>query len=73
MLSYNTSMTLFFHEEKNLITLPRQQQWSGARIHQLLEDVHKQCEVASHVINIHPEVKTHYRALLTDLIKTYGH
>ena len=65
-------MNLFFREEKNLITLPRQQQWSGARIHQLLEDVQKQCEVASH-INIHPEVKIHYRALLTDLIKTYGH
>ena len=72
MLSYNTSMNLFFGEEKNLITLPRQQQWSGARIHQLLEDVQKQCEVASH-INTHPEVKTHYHALLTDLIKTYGH
>ena len=72
MLSYNTSMNLFFGEEKNLITLPRQQQWSGARIHQLLEDVQKQTEVAAQV-NIHPEVKTHYRALLTDLIKTYGH
>jgi len=65
-------MNLFFGEEKNLITLPRQQQWSGARIHQLLEDVQKQTEVAAQV-NIHPEVKTHYRALLTDLIKTYGH
>ena len=65
-------MNLFFGEEKNIITLPRQQQWSGARIHQLLEDVQKQTEVASQV-NIHPEVKTHYRALLTDLIKTYGH
>ena len=72
MLSYNTSMNLFYREEKNLFTLPRQQQWSGARIHQLLEDVQKQCEGASH-INIHPEVKIHYRALLTDLIKTYGH
>ncbi len=65
-------MNLFFGEEKNIITLPRQQQWSGAKIHQLLEDVQKQYEVASH-INIHPEVKIHYRALLTDLIKTYGH
>ena len=65
-------MNLFFEEERNLITLPRQQQWSGDRIHQLLEDVQKQCEVASHV-NTHPEVKTHYHALLTDLIKTYGH
>ena len=65
-------MNLFFGEERNLLILPRQQQWSGARIHQLLEDVQKQCEVASH-INIHPEVKIHYRALLTDLIKTYGH
>ena len=72
MLSYNTSMNSFFGEERNLITLPRQQQWSGDRIHQLLEDVQKQCEVASN-INIHPEVKIHYRALLTDLIKTYGH
>jgi len=66
-------MNLFLEEEKNLITLPRQQQWSGARIHQLLEDVQKQCKVASHATNIHPEVKTHYHALLTDLIKTYGH
>ena len=65
-------MNLFFGEERNLLILPRQQQWSGARIHQLLEDVQKQSEVASHV-NTHPEVKTHYHALLTDLIKTYGH
>ena len=72
MLSYNSAMNLFFGEHHNLITFPRQQHWSGAKIHQLLEDVQKQCEVASH-IDIHPEVKIHYRALLTDLIKTYGH
>ena len=72
MLSYNTSMNLFYGETPNIITLPRQQKWDGAKIHQLLEDVQKQCEVASH-INIYPEVKIHYRALFTDLIKTYGH
>ena len=66
-------MSLFFEEERTLLTIPRQQQWSGARIHQLLEDVQKQCKVASHATNIHPEVKIHYRALFTDLIKTYGH
>ena len=56
----------------NLLTIPRKEKWSGAQIHNMLEDVEKQYQVASG-LNIAPEVKTQYRDLLTDLIKTYGH
>ena len=64
-------MNIFEHDQ-NLRVIPRQQKWSGAQIHRLLEDVEKQFEVASR-LNIHPEVQSHYRELFTDLIKTYGH
>ena len=56
----------------NLLTIPRKEKWSGAQIHKMIEDVEKQYQVASG-LNILPEVKTQYRELLTDLIKTYGH
>jgi hypothetical protein len=71
MLSYNSSMTIW-SENRNLLIVPRKENWSGAQIHRLIENVEKQYEVASQ-LNIAPEVKSHYRELFTDLIKTYGH
>ena len=66
--NYNDSM----YEEVDLITIPKQEHWSGAQIHQLITDVEKQVELTSR-INIPQEVSQHYRDLLTRLIKTYGH
>jgi len=66
--NYNDSM----YEEVDLITIPKQEHWSGAQIHQLITDVEKQVELTSR-FNIPQEVSQHYRDLLTRLIKTYGH
>ena len=66
--NYNDSM----YEEVDLITIPKQEHWSGAQIHQLIIDVEKQVELTSR-FNIPQEVSQHYRDLLTRLIKTYGH
>tara|TARA_R100000963_G_C4546436_1_gene41250 strand:- start:152 stop:370 length:219 start_codon:yes stop_codon:yes gene_type:complete len=72
MLNYNSTM---FNEREDLVDivmLPRIQQWPGAEITRFISDVQKQYEFASR-LNISPEAKSHYRGLLTDLIKTYGH
>ncbi len=66
--NYNDSM----YEEVDLITIPKQEHWSGAQIHQLITDVQKQAELTSQ-LNLPMEVSQHYRDLLTRLIKTYGH
>ena len=66
--NYNDSM----YEEVDLITIPKQEHWSGAQIHQLITDVEKQVELTSR-FNIPQEVSQHYRDLLSRLIKTYGH
>ena len=67
-LNYNDSM----YEEVDLITIPKQEHWSGAQIHQLITDVEKQVELTSRS-NIPQEVSQHYRDLFSRLIKTYGH
>ncbi len=64
--NYNDSMY------EDLITIPKQEHWSGAQIHQLITDVQKQAEFTSQ-FNLPMEVSQHYRDLLTRLIKTYGH
>ena len=66
--NYNDSM----YEEVDLITIPKQEHWSGAQIHQLITDVEEQAELTSQ-LNLPMEVSQHYRDLLTRLIKTYGH
>ena len=66
--NYNDSM----YEEVDLITIPKQEHWSGAQIHQFITDVQKQAEFTSQ-FNLPMEVSQHYRDLLTRLIKTYGH
>ena len=66
--NYNDSM----YEEVDLITIPKQEHWSGAQIHQLITDVEKQVELTSRS-NIPQEVSQHYRDLFTRLVKTYGH
>ena len=66
--NYNDSM----YEEVDLITIPKQEHWSGAQIHQLITDVEKQAELTSQ-LNLPMEVSQHYRDLLSRLIKTYGH
>jgi len=64
--NYNDSMY------EDLITIPKQEHWSGARIHQFITDVQKQAELTSQ-LNLPMEVSQHYRDLLSRLIKAYGH
>ena len=60
------------HEERELFTLPRVHQWTGAQIHHFLEDMQTQSVMAGQ-LNIPMEAKNHYRDLFTRLVKTYGH
>ena len=77
MLNYNNNMAPYFddpdlHDDRELLTLPRLQNWSGKQIHYLLEDIHTQADLAGR-LDIPTEAKAHYRDLFTRLIKTYGH
>jgi hypothetical protein len=72
MLSYNIDMYNNFDDSSDLLIVPRLEHWSGAQIHQLLQDMERQYAVASH-LNISMEAKSHYRDLFVKLVKTYGH
>tara|TARA_Y100001951_G_scaffold95403_1_gene92860 strand:- start:220 stop:450 length:231 start_codon:yes stop_codon:yes gene_type:complete len=76
MLNYNTTMTPFddsdLHDDRELLTIPRIQKWSGSQIYRLLDDIQKQSVMAGQ-LNIPMEAKNHYRDLFTRLVKTYGH
>jgi len=76
MLNYNRAMIPFddsdLHDDKELLTLPRLQNWNGTQIHHLLDDIRKQSDLACQ-LDIPMEAKNHYRDLFTRLIKTYGH
>jgi len=72
---YNQSMSLYDPMGDPLIDIlsaPRIQQWTGAQITSFISDIQRQYEVASR-LNITPEAQQHYRDLLSQLIKTYGH
>ena len=76
MLNYNTVMTPFddgdLHDDKELLTMPRLQNWTGSQIYHLLNDIQQQSAMA-YRLNIPMEAKNHYRDLFTRLVKTYGH
>ena len=45
---------------------------TGAQIYQLIDDIQRQYELTSQ-LNLPMEASTHYRDLLSRLIKAYGH
>ena len=61
-----------FYDELEMLTLPKKECWSGAQIYHYIDDIQKQYEITSQ-LNLPMEASTHYRDLLTRLIKTYGH
>ena len=71
---YNQTMSLYDplgDPLMDILSAPRVQQWTGAQITSFLSDIQRQYEVASR-LNI-LEAQDHYRDLLSQLIKTYGH
>ena len=61
-----------FYEESDLVSIPKKENWTGAQIYHFINDIQKQYELTSQ-LNLPMEASTHYRDLLTRLIKTYGH
>jgi len=61
-----------FYDDLEMLTLPKKEHWSGAQIYHFINDIQKQYELTSQ-LNLPMEASTHYRDLLTRLIKTYGH
>ena len=72
MQTLNYNRDIMFYEESDLVSIPKKEHWSGAQIHHFIDDIQKQYELTSQ-LNLPMEASTHYRDLLTRLIKTYGH
>jgi hypothetical protein len=69
-LNYNED--IMFFDDMEMLTIPKKEHWTGAQIHQLIDDIQKQYELTSQ-LNLPMEASTHYRDLLSRLIKAYGH
>ena len=69
-LNYNED--IMFYDDIEMLTIPKKEHWTGAQIHQLIDDIQKQYELTSQ-LNLPMEASTHYRDLLSRLIKAYGH
>jgi len=72
MHTSNYNEDIMFYDELDMLTLPKKEHWSGAQIYHFIDDIQKQYELTSQ-LNLPMEASTHYRDLLTRLIKTYGH
>ena len=68
----NYNEDIMYYDDMEMLTIPKKEHWTGAQIHQLIDDIQKQYELTSH-LNLPMEASAHYRDLLTRLIKTYGH
>jgi len=69
-LNYNED--IMFYDDMEMLTIPKKEHWTGAQIYQFIDDIQLQCELTSQ-LNLPMEASTHYRDLLSRLIKTYGH
>ena len=70
LLNYNED--IMFYDDIEMLTIPKKEKWTGAQIYHFINDIQKQYELTSQ-LNLPTEASTHYRDLLTRLIKTYGH
>ena len=70
LLNYNED--IMFYDDIEMLTIPKKEKWTGAQIYHFINDIQKQYELTSH-LNLPMEASTHYRDLLSQLIKTYGH
>ena len=69
-LNYNED--IMFFDDMEMLTIPKKENWTGAQIYQFIDDIQRQYELTSQ-LNLPMEASTHYRDLLSRLIKTYGH
>ena len=69
-LNYNED--IMFYDDMEMVTIPKKEKWTGAQIYQFIDDIQRQYELTSQ-LNLPKEASTHYRDLLSRLIKAYGH
>ena len=69
-LNYNED--IMFYDDMEMLTIPKKEKWTGAQIYQFIDDIQRQYELTSQ-LNLTMEASTHYRDLLSRLIKAYGH
>ena len=69
-LNYNEDIMLY--DEQEMLSIPKKEHWMGAQIYQFIDDIQRQYELTSQ-LNLPMEASTHYRDLLSRLIKAYGH
>ena len=69
-LNYNED--IMFYDDMEMLTIPKKEKWTGAQIYRFIDDIQLQYELTSQ-LNLPMEASTHYRDLLSRLIKAYGH
>ena len=69
-LNYNED--IMFYDDMEMVTIPKKEKWTGAQIYQFIDDIQRKYELTSQ-LNLPMEASTHYRDLLSRLIKAYGH
>jgi hypothetical protein len=69
-LNYNKDT--MFYDDMEVVTIPKKEKWTGAQIYQFIDDIQRQYELTSQ-LTLPMEASTHYRDLLSRLIKAYGH
>ena len=69
-LNYNEE--IMYYDDMEMLTIPKKEHWTGAQIYQFIDDIQRRYELTSQ-LNLPMEASTHYRDLLSRLIKAYGH
>ena len=69
-LNYNED--IMFYDDAEMLSIPKKENWTGAQLYQFIDDIQRQYELTSQ-LNLPMEASTHYRDLLSRLIKAYGH
>ena len=70
LLNYNED--IMFYDDIEMLAIPKKEKWTGAQIYQFIDDIQRKYELTSQ-LNLPMEASTHYRDLLSRLIKAYGH
>jgi|TARA_E500000318_G_scaffold82724_1_gene78207 hypothetical protein len=68
--SYNDEMEIVYLKE--ILEIPRKNNWDGAEITNFLNDVYLQYEFASRM-DFPKNMEKYYSDILSQLIKNYGH
>ena len=68
----NYNEDIMYYDDMEMLTIPKKEHWTGAQIYQFIDDIQRRYELTSQ-LNLPMEASTHYRDLLSRLIKAYGH